>query len=134
MGIIPTDTAVFLLQYHLVLVTKYRKPAIQNDIQSFLYQYTAEYFDKQGCHIMEMNGEVDRIHILFEAPPQINLANFVNAYKAASSRQVRTHCKEEVDKFYWKPVFWSLSYFIATVSERSTAIVQKYIQNQGYQE
>ena len=30
----------FLLQYHLVLVTKYRKPVITNDLEKFLINYT----------------------------------------------------------------------------------------------
>ncbi len=120
----------FLLQYHLVLVTKYRKPIIAGEIQKALYDYTWNYFSDRDCAILEMNGEADHIHILFEAPPQINLASFVNAFKSASSRNIRANFPQEIEKVYWKPCFWSLSYFIATVSERSTQAVRTYIKNQ----
>jgi len=33
-------------------------------------------------------------------------------------------------KYYWKPYFWSDSYFVTTVSENSLAVVQDYIRNQ----
>lgn len=120
----------FLLQYHLVLVTKYRKHVIQGVVRDALYEYTRAYFKDRDCVILELNGEEDHIHILFEASPQINLASFINAYKSASSRNMRTNYPDEVGKVYWKPYFWSLSYFVATVSEQSTQAVQRYIQNQ----
>ena len=120
----------FLLQYHLVLVTKYRHPVIKGELEEFLYSYTRDYFKKQGCVLQELNGEEDHIHILFDAPPQINLANFVNAFKSASSRVVRSKFRDELASFYWQPYFWSLSYFIACVSEHSTEAVKQYIRGQ----
>ena len=95
----------FLLQYHLVLVTKYRRPVIEGDLNDGLLEYTKDYFAKQNCVLIEVNTQPDHIHILFEAPPQINLANFINAFKAASSRIVRSRYAEQVAKYYWKPYF-----------------------------
>lgn len=120
----------FLLQYHLVLVTKYRHPTLVEPLRSELIAYTTEYFNKQGCHIMEVNCDTDHMHILFEAPPQISLSNFVNAFKSASSRIIRKNHSDFLEKFYWKPYFWSTSYFIGTVSEHTTEIVANYIRNQ----
>jgi putative transposase len=120
----------FLLQYHLVLVTKYRHPVITGDIKLWLKQYTGSYFNERSCTIQELECMPDHIHILFDAPPQINIAEFVNAYKSASSRRLRQEYPEELRQYYWKPYFWSLSYFIATVSDRSTEAVKNYIRNQ----
>ena len=72
----------------------------------------------------------DHIHILFDAPPQINLAELINAYKSASSRRMRSNHPAEVSRYYRKPYFWSLSYFIGSVSERTAAAVKNYIYNQ----
>lgn len=124
----------FLLQYHLVLVTKYRHPVLVGKLRNYLLEYTQEYFDKQGCRIIEIQTCEDHIHILFEAPPQINMADFVNAYKSASSRRVRKLFPEFLTPYYWKPYFWSLSYFLGTVSERTTTVVANYIRNQQNQQ
>jgi len=120
----------FLLQYHLVLVTKYRHPVIKGDLEKRLYEYTRQYFLDRDCNLLELNGEEDHIHILFDAPPQINMADFVNAYKSASSRRMRQEFSGYLKPFYWKSYFWSRSYFICTVSDHSVEVVLNYIQNQ----
>ena len=120
----------YLLQYHLVLITKYRHPVLTGEIEAFLKEYTTHYFVNQNMNIIELEVNNDHIHILFEAPPQICLSSFINSFKSASSRVIRKQFKDELSKYYWKPYFWSLSYFICTVSERNTETVKKYIQNQ----
>lgn len=120
----------FLLQYHLVLVTKYRHPVIVGELEQALVNYTKKYFNERGIVLIEVNCDKDHIHILFESPPHVELAKFVNAYKSASSRYIRKQFSEFLAPYYWKPYFWSLSYFIGTVSERTASAVQNYIKNQ----
>jgi putative transposase len=120
----------FLLQYHLVLVTKYRHPVITGKLEAYLLDYTKRYFKERGLPVIAVETMPDHIHILFEAPPQLTLSDFVNALKSASSRRIRAEFAEELKPYYWKPYFWSPSYFIATVSERSTEAVKHYILTQ----
>lgn len=120
----------FLLQYHFILVTKYRKPVIVIDLKKFLIDYTKKYFKDRDFRIIEINTNVDHIHILFECSPTVNLSTFVNAFKSASSRMIRKNFANELSKYYWKPYFWNDSYFICTVSDKSEKIIKKYIQNQ----
>ncbi|NLH92577.1 MAG: IS200/IS605 family transposase [Atopobium sp.] len=120
----------FLLQYHLVLVTKYRHPVLTGKLEEYLIGYTRKYFKDRGIVIKEINTNLDHMHILFDAPPQVNLAEFINAYKSASSRMIRKLYSEELKEYYWKPYFWSLSYFLGTVSDRSEEAVRIYIRNQ----
>lgn len=42
----------FLLQYHLVLVTKYRHPVITGDLEQYLLSYTKDYFKERGFVIL----------------------------------------------------------------------------------
>lgn len=120
----------FLLQYHLVLVTKYRHPAISEEIEEWLKEYTKSYFKERNMVIQEMECMNDHIHILFDAPPSMNLSDVVNAYKSASSRHIRKQFSEQLAKYYWEPYFWSLSYFIGTVSDASYEAVKNYIKTQ----
>lgn len=120
----------FLLQYHLVLITKYRHKVIKEDLENFLKEYTINYFTERDLRIQAIETMPDHIHILFDAPPQVNLSDFVNAYKSASSRKIRQKFSEVLKSYYWKPYFWSMSYFIGSVSEKSTEAVRHYIQNQ----
>ena len=121
----------FLLQYHLVLIAKYRHKVIIGKVKDDLMQYTRNYFKEQELILDEINSDEDHIHILFTAYPNMNLAKFVNAYKSASARYIRKENTEFLGKYYWKPYFWSSSYFICTVSDRSEAVIRQYIKNQG---
>ena len=120
----------FILQYHLVLVTKYRHPVITGELEKRLIEFTENYFKERDCRIQEIECMPDHMHILFDAPPQINLANYINAYKSASSRRIRQEYGKQLEPYYWKPYFWSLSYFISSVSDRNEEITKEYIQNQ----
>ena len=121
----------FLLQYHMVLVTKYRKPVLQGEVGELVYQTIRDIFSEKGLNILEMNGGSDHVHILFEADPYTTPGELVNVVKTKTSRFVRKKFGDtELRKYYWKPLFWSSSYFVATVSENSLKAVQSYIQNQ----
>jgi putative transposase len=124
----------FLLQYHLVLVTKYRHPVIYGAVKHLLYEKIREVFAGRNLNILELNGKCDHVHILFETDPMTSPGEFVNVLKTQTSRCVRKRFGETLLKqWYWKPYFWSDSYFITTVSENSLQNVQAYIQNQGKQ-
>ena len=121
----------FLLQYHMVLVTKYRHPVIREDVKDELYKKIREIFEERQLVILEFNGEADHIHILYEAYPFSSPGELANVVKTQSSRYIRKLFGDTVlKKWYWKPYFWSDSYFVATVSENSLSAVRQYIQNQ----
>lgn len=122
--------ASFLLQYHLVLATKYRKPVLQNKVDEFIKDYIARYLNSNKCNVIEIESNLDHIHILFEAPATIILTNLINGLKTVSARMARQRFKNELSRYYLKPYFWSRSYFIVTVSERNTQMVKEYIKNQ----
>lgn len=122
----------FLLQYHMVLVTKYRHPVITGEVKELLYAKIQSIFETRGLNILEFNGEKDYVHILFEADPLTAPGELVNVVKTQSARTVRKQYGETLlKKWYWKPYFWSDSYFVTTVSENSLANVKAYIKNQG---
>lgn len=121
----------YTLKYHLVVVTKYRHPVITNDIFTTIKQIIDNIFTiKNKCKIICINYCNDHIHILFEAQPQTNLANLINNFKTVSSRIVRKEYAEFLKQYYWKPYFWSNSYFIGSVGDVTTAITEIYINNQ----
>ena len=79
----------FLLQYHLVLVTKDRKPILFGPVKDLVYQTIQTICDEKGLVILEMNGEADHVHILFEADPFTCVGELVNVIKTKTSRFAR---------------------------------------------
>ena len=122
----------FLLQYHIVLVTKYRHPVLTGDVKTAVYERINYVAESRGFNILELNGKLDHIHLLIEANPQTSPSELVNVIKTQTSRKARKLYGDTLlKKYYWKPYFWSDSYFIATVSENTLDVVKNYIKNQG---
>lgn len=124
--------AVYKLQYHLVVVTKYRHPVIVGRLAERLTEISRTILEEYWkSRIITINTDRDHIHILFETSPQTQLSKLINNYKTVSSRLIRKEFAEELKPYYWKPYFWSDAYFISSVSDVSEDIIQKYIQEQG---
>jgi len=116
------------LEYHLVVVTRYRHPVLNNEVTQRLIEISHRLFKNDwNCIISEINTSADHIHILFEAPPQVQLSKLVNNFKTVTSRLIRKEFSGYLKPYYWKPYFWSMSYYIATVSERTHDSVVNYI-------
>ena len=122
----------YLLEYHLVVVTKYRHPVLTGKLKDKLLELSFNVIeDYWKCRILEISTDKDHIHILFESKPQVQLSKLVNNYKTVTSRILRKEFADELSPYYWKPYFWSDSYFIGCVSDRTREAVRFYIQNQG---
>lgn len=122
----------YLLKYHLVVVTKYRNKVINKIIGDRLIEIAKNIFEeKWKSKIIEINFEDDHIHILFESMPQVQLSKLINNFKSVSSRLIRKEYKEHIDKYYWKPYFWSNSYLLLTTGGATIDIIKQYIENQN---
>ena len=120
----------FILQYHIVLVTKYRHPVLTGEIKTLVYDKIREIAVNRDVSILELNGEADHVHLLLETKPQISPGELVNVIKTQTSRFARKQYGDTLLKrYYWKPYFWSDSYFVASVSENTLDTVKKYIQD-----
>lgn len=114
----------------MVFVTKYRAKVLTGEIADSMEDDIEEILTSKGCEPLETEVMEDHVHILFEAPPSISLAALANVLKSTTARRARTRYPEHVGRFFWKPVFWTDSYFVATVSERTRDVVASYIRNQ----
>ena len=123
--------SIYNLKYHLVVVTKYRKKCINQEILKDLKEIFERIISGNNGSILEFNGESDHIHLLFEAPPQVELAKLVNNLKTVSSRLIRKEHGEYLKQYYWEKVFWSKSYCILTTGGASIEMIEKYIQSQA---
>ena len=124
--------AVYLLQYHLVVVTKYRHPVINGNLKDRLISLSYEIIEGHWKgKILEINTDQDHVHILFEISPQTQLSKLINNYKTVTSRLIRKEFSEELRPYYWKPYFWSDTYFISSVSDTSQKMIEQYIRSQG---
>lgn len=81
--------SVFLLNYHLILVIKYRREVITAEISQRLKEIFEYIQPTYNVTLQEWNHDKDHVHILMKTHPNTNISKFLNAYKSASSRLIK---------------------------------------------
>ena len=122
---------VYNLQYHLVLVTKYRRRCFTPEILTFLKDTSEELCHKWDCTLVEFGGEEDHIHMLISCHPSMQLSIFINNLKTVTSRLTRKKFDKHLRLFYWKPVLWTRADCLLTTGGATIETIKKYIENQG---
>ena len=122
--------SVFALNYHLILVVKYRRKVINDVISSRLREIFERISPAYNITVEEWNHDGDHIHILFRAEPNSELSKFINAYKSASSRLIKKEFPQIRTKL-WKEYFWSRSFCLISAGGATTETIKNYIQTQG---
>ena len=81
--------SVFLLYYHLVMVIKYRRKVLDDEISKRAKEIFEYISPGYGITLEEWNHDGDHVHVMFRAQPRSELSKFINAYKSASSRLLK---------------------------------------------
>ena len=125
--------SVFCLNYHLVMVTKYRSKVITDQISDRLKEIFTYIQPDYNITLKEWNHDKDHVHILFSAHPKSEITKFLNAYKSASSRLIKKE-HPEIRSQLWKDAFWSQSFCLISVGGVTLDILKAYIETQGEKE
>jgi len=123
---------VYSLNYHLVLVTKYRRRCLTDGLLDQLGKIMTRTCDKWGVDLIEYNGEADHVHLMLGCHPDITLSKLINNLKTVSSRMIRKGHKAHFSQFYWaNPGIWTRSYCLISVGGAPLCVLKQYIQNQS---
>lgn len=122
--------SVFMLHYHLVMVVKYRRRVINDEISGRLREIFEYVGASYGIRIEEWNHDIDHVHVLFRAQPKTELTKFINSYKSASSRLIKKEYPS-IRQYLWEEHFWSKSFCLLTCGGVTTEVIEQYIRSQG---
>lgn len=125
--------SVYLLTYHMVFVTKWRKPVISDEIGAFMVREAGRLCKGYGGELIQGETDRDHIHLLVSLPPKACVGNAVRNLKTQLSRAV--HSTPEYDSYvkqyiYGDAPLWSPSYFVASTGSVSLEHVKAYIEGQ----
>ncbi len=109
--------------YQLVFSTKNRVKSLQGN-RDELYKYISGILKNKNCHLYQIGGVSDHVHIITHLHPSVALSDLVKDIKIASSK----HIKEQ-NLF---PLFtsWQVGYAAFTYSNDAKDNLIKYVQNQ----
>ena len=120
---------VYAIEYHIVWCVKYRRKVIDDRVEKRLAVILNEYAADNGFSIVEYNTDLDHVHLLVAASPQVYIPNIMKGMKGVSARLLFKSFPYLKKKLYGGHL-WNPSYFIATVSENTESQIKDYIQSQ----
>ena len=123
--------SVYLLTYHIVFVTKYRRPVISEEIGDFMKSHASYLCGRFEGELVAAETDRDHIHLLVSMPPDVAPSRLVMTLKTQLSKEVRSTYAEHVGKYLGKDVpFWTASYFIASTGTTVMEKMIEYIESQ----
>lgn len=120
---------VYSLQYHIVWVTKYRKPIFIGAIEQDVKNYLLETLKSLDMDVLTMEIMPDHIHLLVDCKPQLRLSDAIKILKGNTARWLFLN-HPEIKNQLWGGHLWNPSYFVATVNDRTLEQVKSCIDNQ----
>lgn len=95
---IRTRHSVYLLTYHMVFVTKWRKPVITDEIGDFMVSTAKRLCDGYGGELISGETDRDHIHLLVSLPPSKNITDIVRSLKTQLSKEVHAGIRPDSKK------------------------------------
>ncbi len=126
-------SSVFDLRYHMVLVIKYRKSIITDEIFDSLKENLNIIAENHFVTIEQVNfdkNKRDHIYIIFKARPTTTLSKFVQGFKRSSAMMIFREFPTVKTQLH-KGTVWSPSYFVTSVSDITQDVIKNYVASQG---
>ena len=79
---------VYSIQYHIVWCVKYRRKVLTDNIEETLKKLLIEISDENNIKIIEMETNLDHVHILIECSPQHFIPNILKIFKGITARKL----------------------------------------------
>lgn len=123
------SNAVYLLNYHIILVVKYRRKVFDNDtIIERAKELMRKISSENDVDVINQECGDDHIHLTVSTKPTLQLTKYINLLKGHSSRALRKEF--DISEQLYGDSFWSDSYYIATCGNVSLDTLYNYIDNQ----
>ena len=120
------DHCVCMLDYHIVLVTKFRTPLFDDYIAPRLFEYVVAIGNKRGFAVDRIGLGTDHIHLIIESRPDVSASDCALSLVNNSRRWM--------EKNYWWVLkqtccwdVWQPSFYAGTVGEYSTAQIRRFL-------
>ena len=119
-------------QYHIIWVPKYRYRVLKGPVGQEVYNGVQVFCGQLGCRIVELNVQLDHVHLLVKVPPKISISKLMGVLKGRTALRVFTKFSYLRKKPYWGNHFWAKGYCVDTVGINPD-MIRKYVKYQEKQ-
>lgn len=126
-----TSHRVYSMKAHIILVTKYRKSILQNDIEVSMKEIMKEISRYWKFEIEAIECDLDHMHILISYNFRDRIDKIIDSIKMNSTKSIwKTYASELSKVYYRERTFWSDGAFVCSTGGVGTDIIINYINNQ----
>ena len=131
MQLIRLAHCIYHCEYHVVIVTKYRREIFNPGVFAYLKVQLAEITEHYPqIKFRQVNHDKDHLRFLVSIPPTMAVGKAVGIIKANTARNLKQKFPF-IKQVYWgTDAVWSEGYFVTTVGVNE-ATIKKYIEEQG---
>ena len=120
-------------EYHVVFTPKYRFKILEGMVKSLL-EYDIQLVSSwKDVKIMEMNVQIDHVHMVCSIPPKLSVSDYMGVLKGKTAIKLFKTYPNLKQKPYWGNHFWSRGYFISTVGIEEE-MIRRYVKYQDANE
>ncbi len=120
-------------QYHIVWTPKYRFKILKDGIKEEVEMCIRIFSERLECKIVELNVQIDHVHLIVMIPPKVMVSNYVGTIKGRSAIRLFCTYPQLRKKPYWGNHFWAEGYCVDTVG-LDLEKIRKYVKYQGEKE
>ena len=94
-------------QYHIVWVPKYRFRILSGQVARHVDNCIRTFAEQKKCEIVELNVQIDHVHLLIMVPPKISISDFVGMLKGRTAIRILQKFPQLKERKYWGNSFWA---------------------------
>lgn len=128
-----TSHAVYDLKYHIVWITKYRKPILHGAVAVRTRDLIRQICQSMDVEIIRGHVSKDHIHLLVSVPPYLSISNLLKHIKGKTSRKLLSEYRK-LAKEFWGRHLWARGYFAVSSGNVTDDVIAEYIEKQDITE
>ena len=120
---------IWRCQYHIVWTPKYRYKILIGELAVDVEDCIRAFVERLGGELVELNVQIDHVHLLVMIPPKISVSEFVGTVKGRTAIRILNKHRKLKQKPYWGNHFWTRGYCVDTVG-LDAEMIRKYVKYQ----
>ena len=126
-----TAHLLYDLKYHIVCITKYRKPILRVEIGKRVRELLRQTCASLEVYIVKGHVAKHHAHLLVSIPPNLAVIELVKRLKGRSSRLMLEEF-DELRKTYWRRHLWAeATLWLAVAMSPRRSIIAEYVEKQA---
>ena len=122
----------FDIKFHLVWVTKYRKPILHGSVGTRVRDLTRQICAEHEVEILKGHVSRDHVHLFVSCPPHVSASALMQRVKGKTARKLLMEFKH-LRRELWGRHVWARGFFVASSGNVTDEVVMEYIRTQDLQ-